>query len=124
MLAEENRKAAKGENYNPMEYLSSKGFINVQAREALAKLSGVERTGGQLSSLLGVANTPLAAKSGMDEKFEQFKSSDPWAAQEAARNDTRLAEYKAGVGEGGIEIWKKNMYKRTRCPGRQDGVWP
>jgi hypothetical protein len=113
LLAKEDEAKANGLNWNPMDYLLEKGFINVQSRESLAKLADVERTGGQLSNILELGNAPLADTSGIQAQFERSKSVDPTMAREEARATDRLAQFRAGLGGQGEGLFRDEMIEKA-----------
>ena len=108
LLKAEDESKAKGLNWNPMDYLLEKGFINVQSRESIAKLAGVERTGGQLSALLGLGNQPLPATSGIPAAFDEMVKTEPWAAREQGNVQAKLAQFGAGMA-GGMGPFREAM---------------
>ena len=113
LLKQEDVTLAAGKNWNPMDYLLEKGFINVQSRESLAKLAGVERTGGQLSELLGLGAKPLPATSGIGEKFRASKAGDITMAREEARAIDRAKQFRAGLGEKGEGLFRDAMLEKA-----------
>ena len=112
LLSQEDKSVAAGLNWNPMDYLLEKGFINVQSRESLAKLAGVERTGGQLSGLLNLGKSPLAGASNIPGAFEGMKATEPWAMKEEGRIAGRLAEAAAAI-EGGVGPFRDIMREKA-----------
>jgi len=113
LIKQEDATIAAGKNWNPMDYLYEKGFINVQSRESLAKLAGVERTGGQLSNIFGVGNTPLPGTSGIPAAFGRSVTTDPALAREEARAMNRLAQARAGMGVGGEGLFRDVMLEKA-----------
>jgi hypothetical protein len=109
LLGQEDKTKAAGKNWDPMLYLYEKGFINVQARESLAKLAGAERTGGQLGNLMALADKPMTGTPLIDRDFENYRKYEPSGSVRESRTQAQLREYK----EGQEKFFQEEMMRRA-----------